>query len=318
MRWLNNCRWLQQRRAPGPCPRPSLAALDPATGLPYSWNPGRHPRGRRVCRRCCSPTRGCSSAATPTTSGNQAYLRPRIAFLPLSTGSTLPTTTPPAAPDVYRAGATAGGRRGPTTARGAAGADFMWPTTSQRRRLVRGAWRLHGRRPAVDRAGGRQPGAADVRRRDLRDRGRVAAVGRPCLVRSRRPAPGVAEVYLGAASSLAERAPRRDGPDVLRRAALLHPQRQHAPCTCAGSTPRAASSPTVRPSCATWSSRRPRPGCSSRGRRSTWPGYDGTLSRRPLLGQTCRDRRRCRRWTWGRRRRLGAAVLFSGVGPAVP
>ena len=33
------------RRPPAPCPGPGISALDPRTGVPLAWNPGRNPRG---------------------------------------------------------------------------------------------------------------------------------------------------------------------------------------------------------------------------------------------------------------------------------
>ncbi len=43
-RWLNNSAGFDYAGA-GAVPRPGLGALDPASGVPTSWNPGRNPRG---------------------------------------------------------------------------------------------------------------------------------------------------------------------------------------------------------------------------------------------------------------------------------
>ena len=43
-RWLNNSNGFDYAGA-GAVPRPGVAALDPVSGVPLSWNPGRNPRG---------------------------------------------------------------------------------------------------------------------------------------------------------------------------------------------------------------------------------------------------------------------------------
>ena len=43
-RWMNNPSGAD-RAAQGAVPRPGLSALDPQTGIPLKWNPGRNPRG---------------------------------------------------------------------------------------------------------------------------------------------------------------------------------------------------------------------------------------------------------------------------------
>src|SRR3954453_2781080 len=42
-RWLNNSKG-HDNPSEGAVPRAGLGALDPRTGLPFSWNPGRNPR----------------------------------------------------------------------------------------------------------------------------------------------------------------------------------------------------------------------------------------------------------------------------------
>ena len=127
-RWLNNYHGINAAKD-GAVPRASLAALDPLTGVPYSWNPGRNPRGVGVSALLLTPT-GLFVGSDTDYMGNSTYLRPRIAFLPLSTGTTLPSTAVPAAPDVYRAGAVDLGAGDLQRLHvGAAGADYTWPTT---------------------------------------------------------------------------------------------------------------------------------------------------------------------------------------------
>jgi hypothetical protein len=91
-RWLNNpfnhdTGW---RATPGPgaVSRPGIAALDPANGLPLSWNPGREPRGGGVF------------ALVPTAAGlwlgsDTEYLsgehRARLALLPVKGGRPVPS-----------------------------------------------------------------------------------------------------------------------------------------------------------------------------------------------------------------------------------
>jgi hypothetical protein len=96
MRWMNNP-WgrgtgRDAQPGPGAVIRSGIAALDPANGLPLSWDPGRDPRGQG------------GFALVPEGDGlwvgsDTEYLggehRPRLAFLPLAGGRPVPD--PPAA-----------------------------------------------------------------------------------------------------------------------------------------------------------------------------------------------------------------------------
>jgi len=83
-RWLNNSTGGSSAQ-PGAVPRPSLAALDPISGLPQAWNPGRHPRGYGVDKLYLTPE-GLWIGNDQMWIGNFQYRRERIAFFPLSDG----------------------------------------------------------------------------------------------------------------------------------------------------------------------------------------------------------------------------------------
>ena len=102
-RWLNNSFGGDSAQA-GAVGRPSIAALDPRTGLPLSWNPGRHPRGVGASEMLVTPT-GIWVGSDTSWIGNFQYRRERIAFFPLTGGAAPhPTTTASLPGNVYRAG----------------------------------------------------------------------------------------------------------------------------------------------------------------------------------------------------------------------
>lgn len=104
-RWLNN-RYGLDTAGPGAVPRPGLAALDPKNGLPYSWNPGRNPRGAG-CYALLATSEGLWIGADTDYIGNRAYLRPKVAFFPLTGGEAISPEPSPALPGrVFEVGAT--------------------------------------------------------------------------------------------------------------------------------------------------------------------------------------------------------------------
>jgi PKD repeat protein len=107
-RWLNNSIGRDSAGA-GAVPRPGVAALDPANGVPFSWNPGRNPRGAGAYAVYSTPT-GLWVGSDTDWVGNFTYKRGKMAFFPLDGGTALgPNSTgrlpsnviigsPPAAP----------------------------------------------------------------------------------------------------------------------------------------------------------------------------------------------------------------------------
>lgn len=91
-RWLNNGLG-HDVPGPGAVPRPGVAALDPANGLPLAWNPGRNPRGAGAYTLYRTPSGlwmgsdtsyiGDGTAKVPD---SRTYKRGRIAFFPLAGG----------------------------------------------------------------------------------------------------------------------------------------------------------------------------------------------------------------------------------------
>lgn len=85
-RWMNNSDG-NDNAAQGAVPRAGLAALDPETGVPLSWNPGRNPRGAAVYALYASPTGLWMGSNTEFIGPRYNHKRPRIAFFPLAGGS---------------------------------------------------------------------------------------------------------------------------------------------------------------------------------------------------------------------------------------
>jgi hypothetical protein len=84
-RWLNNSYGENDRRK-GAVSRPGIAALDPVNGMPYSWNPGRA-RGYGVSGFALTDD-GLWVGSDTNSFGGERH--ERIAFCPISGGSTLP------------------------------------------------------------------------------------------------------------------------------------------------------------------------------------------------------------------------------------
>ncbi len=102
-RWVNNPSG-SDSPGPGALPRPGLAAMDPASGLPLSWNPGRNPRGAGAYALLATP-QGLYVGSDTTYIGNKQYYRGRIASFPLAGGETLPSVATGTIPGtVYEAG----------------------------------------------------------------------------------------------------------------------------------------------------------------------------------------------------------------------
>ena len=84
-RWLNNP-YGQDNPQKGAVPRPGLAALNPANGVPLSWNPGRHPRGHGAEEIYATPA-GIWVGSDTDWIGNYLYKRMKLAFFPFAGGT---------------------------------------------------------------------------------------------------------------------------------------------------------------------------------------------------------------------------------------
>jgi hypothetical protein len=102
-------------------PRSGLAALDPANGLPYSWNPGRS-RGRGVFA-LVSTDDGLYLGSDTTTLGGEFHAR--TGFFPLAGGTEIPASIPGTLPGNLYAMPVVGG----LTARSFDGTTFGPATT---------------------------------------------------------------------------------------------------------------------------------------------------------------------------------------------
>jgi PKD repeat protein len=89
-RWMNNP-FGSDRPRQGAVPRPGLAALDPTTGVPLDWNPGRNPRGEAAYSFLPTDD-GLWLTSNTNFIGNRKYRRERVAFFPYAGGLPLAST----------------------------------------------------------------------------------------------------------------------------------------------------------------------------------------------------------------------------------
>jgi PKD repeat protein len=102
-RWLNNSNGFDYAGA-GAVPRPGIAALDPDSGVPLAWNPGRNPRGAGAYALYASSA-GLYVGSDTDYIGNFQYKRKKIAFFPLAGGYAPASTTTARLPsNLYEAG----------------------------------------------------------------------------------------------------------------------------------------------------------------------------------------------------------------------
>jgi PKD repeat protein len=107
-RWNNNPNG-SDFAGPGAVPRPGLAALDPISGRPLSWNPGRNPEGKAVYA-VTATSEGVYIGSDTDWIGNRKYKRQKVAFFPYTGGTPVASTTTGTLPGtVYRGGGQAGG-----------------------------------------------------------------------------------------------------------------------------------------------------------------------------------------------------------------
>jgi hypothetical protein len=100
-RYLNNP-FRGDAAGAGAVTRMGIAALDPLNGLPYTWNPGRYPRGSGVW--AFLGTADGLWVGSDTDYVDFAY-HPRLAFLPLAGGRAAPAASPGTLPgDLYTVG----------------------------------------------------------------------------------------------------------------------------------------------------------------------------------------------------------------------
>ncbi|GAA1522659.1 PKD domain-containing protein [Nocardioides humi] len=121
-KWMNAIQSGADEQA-GQVPRPGLAALDPLSGIPLSWNPGRHPRGVGA-EELLATDNGLYVGSDTEYIGNREYRRARLAFFPVE-GGTAPVVQPsPVLPrSLYRLSGTT------VTTRQFTGTSATTPTT---------------------------------------------------------------------------------------------------------------------------------------------------------------------------------------------
>ena len=102
-RWGNNPNGRDSAGA-GAVPRPGLVALDPISGRPLQWNPGRNPPGIAVYALLAT-NEGLYVGSNTDWIGNFDYFRPKIAFFPYAGGTPVASTTVGQLPgNLYQAG----------------------------------------------------------------------------------------------------------------------------------------------------------------------------------------------------------------------
>ena len=140
-RWQNNP-FRGDTPGQGAVPRPGIAALDPANGLPLSWNPTRD-RGVGVFDFLVTD-QGLWVASDTTRIGAD-YLRSRIALLPLG-GTQWPGVSTPKLPnDVYSVRTGSGGiQRRATTDGSTFAASQPVPASGLSTDSIRGSFMLNG------------------------------------------------------------------------------------------------------------------------------------------------------------------------------